>query len=135
MSPRPASWSTSRARCRSSRTASSNPDRLWIDLIGTRLHPNLEKRVFPVGDGLLEQVRIAKNRDDVIRVVLDFKDVWEHQVFYLENPTRARDRRPRAESGADRRRPPARSRPPTRRDGPAAPEPGDGSSARAAASA
>ncbi len=66
----------------------TNPDRLWIDLIGARLHPNLEKRVFPVGDGLLEQVRIAKNREDVIRVVLDFKDVWEHQVFYLENPTR-----------------------------------------------
>jgi len=65
-----------------------NPERLWIDLIGTRLHPNLEKRVFPVGDGLLEQVRIAKNRNDVVRVVLDFKEVWEHQVFYLENPTR-----------------------------------------------
>jgi N-acetylmuramoyl-L-alanine amidase len=65
-----------------------NPDRLWIDLIGTRLHPNLAQRVFPVGDGLLEKVRIAKNREDVIRVVLDFKEVWEHQVFYLENPTR-----------------------------------------------
>ena len=66
----------------------TNPDRLWIDLVGTRLHPNLARRVFPVGDGLLEQVRIAKNRDDVVRVVLDFKDVWEHQVFYLDNPTR-----------------------------------------------
>jgi N-acetylmuramoyl-L-alanine amidase len=65
-----------------------NPDRLWIDLLGTRLHPNLEKRVFPVGDGLLEQVRVGKNREDVVRVVLDFKDVWEHQIFYLENPTR-----------------------------------------------
>ena len=32
-------------------------------------------RVFPVGDGLLEQVRIGQNRDDVVRVVLDFKDV------------------------------------------------------------
>ena len=66
----------------------TNPDRLWIDLVGTRLHPNLARRVFPVGDGLLEQVRIAQNRDDVVRVVLDFKDVWEHQVFYLDNPTR-----------------------------------------------
>jgi N-acetylmuramoyl-L-alanine amidase len=65
-----------------------DPDRLWVDLRGTRLHPNLARRVFPVGDGLLEQVRIAQNRDDVVRVVLDFKDVWEHQVFYLENPTR-----------------------------------------------
>ena len=64
------------------------PDRLWVDLVGTRLHPNLAKRTFPVGDGLLEQVRIAQNRDDVVRVVLDFKDVWEHQVFFLDNPTR-----------------------------------------------
>ena len=64
------------------------PDRLWVDLVGTRLHPNLARRSFPVGDGLLEQVRVAQNRDDVVRVVLDFKDVWEHQVFFLENPTR-----------------------------------------------
>jgi N-acetylmuramoyl-L-alanine amidase len=65
-----------------------DPDRLWVDLVGTRLHPNLARRVFPVGDGLLEQVRIAQNRDDAVRVVLDFKDVWEHQVFYLESPPR-----------------------------------------------
>ncbi len=65
-----------------------NPDRLWVDLVGTRLHPNLARRVFPVGDGLLEQVRIAQNREDVVRVVLDFQDVWEHQVFYLDGPPR-----------------------------------------------
>jgi N-acetylmuramoyl-L-alanine amidase len=64
------------------------PDRLWVDLVGTRLHPNLAQRTFPVGDGLLEQVRIAQNRDDVVRVVLDFKDVWEHQVFQLDDPVR-----------------------------------------------
>lgn len=65
-----------------------NPDRLWIDLEGTRLHPNLTDRSFPVGDGLLEQVRIGQNRDRVVRIVLDFKAVKDHQVFYLENPTR-----------------------------------------------
>jgi N-acetylmuramoyl-L-alanine amidase len=65
-----------------------NPDRLWIDLDGTHLHPNLTDRAFPVGDGLLEQVRIGQNRDRVVRVVLDFKDVKDHQVFYLDNPTR-----------------------------------------------
>jgi N-acetylmuramoyl-L-alanine amidase len=66
----------------------ADPDRLWIDLAGTRLHPNLKARSFPVSDGLLEQIRIAQNRDDVVRVVLDFKDVKEHNVFFLENPTR-----------------------------------------------
>jgi N-acetylmuramoyl-L-alanine amidase len=77
------------------------PDRLWVDLVGTRLHPNLAQRTFPVGDGLLEQVRIAQNRDDVVRVVLDFKDVWEHQVFQLDDPVRlVIDVRGRARAGA-----------------------------------
>jgi N-acetylmuramoyl-L-alanine amidase len=65
-----------------------DPERLWIDLIGTRLHPNLEKRLFPVGDGLLERVRIAQNRPQVVRVVLDFKGSWEHNFFYLDGPPR-----------------------------------------------
>ena len=50
----------------------SNPDRLWIDLFGTRLHPKLEQRHFVVGDGLLQTIRLAHNRDNVVRVVLDF---------------------------------------------------------------
>jgi len=61
-----------------------NPDRLFVDLARTRLHPNLTSRTFPVGDGLLAQVRIGQNRDDVVRVVLDFKEVYEYSVFYLE---------------------------------------------------
>jgi N-acetylmuramoyl-L-alanine amidase len=65
-----------------------HPERLWVDMIGTRLHPNLTDRSFPVGDGLLQQVRIAQNRDDVVRIVLDFKEVRDHSVFYLDNPTR-----------------------------------------------
>jgi len=65
-----------------------HPERLWVDLQGTRLHPNLTDRNFPVGDGLLRQVRIAQNRDDVVRIVLDFKEVRDHSVFYLDNPTR-----------------------------------------------
>jgi len=66
----------------------ADPDRLWIDLDATRLHPNLVNRSFPVGDGLLERVRIGQNREDVVRVVLDFKDVKDHSIFYLENPLR-----------------------------------------------
>jgi N-acetylmuramoyl-L-alanine amidase len=66
----------------------ASPERLWVDLEGTRLHPNLVGRTFPVGDGLLEKIRIGQNRDDVVRVVLDFKDVKDHTIFYLENPTR-----------------------------------------------
>jgi N-acetylmuramoyl-L-alanine amidase len=66
----------------------AGPDRLWIDLVGTRLHPNLTTRAFPVGDGLLKQVRIAQNQPDVVRVVLDFKEVKDHSVVYMDDPTR-----------------------------------------------
>jgi N-acetylmuramoyl-L-alanine amidase len=64
------------------------PERLWIDLKGAHLHPNLKDRAFPVGDGLLEQVRIGQNQDDVVRVVLDVKTVKSHSVFYLQDPPR-----------------------------------------------
>ena len=67
-----------------------NPDRLFVDLSRTRLHPNLTSRTFPVGDGLLAQVRIAQNKDDVVRVVLDFKEVYEYSVFYLEEDRHTR---------------------------------------------
>jgi N-acetylmuramoyl-L-alanine amidase len=68
----------------------SNPDRLFVDLKGTRLHPNLTSRMFPVGDGLLAQVRLAQNTNDVVRVVLDFKEVYEHNVFYLQEEGKTR---------------------------------------------
>ena len=77
--------------------------------------PNLADRSFPVGDGLLEQVRVGQNRDDVVRVVLDFKDVKDHSVFYLQNPTapggrRARDAARRMASAAAAPAPPGPSR-------------------------
>jgi N-acetylmuramoyl-L-alanine amidase len=109
-----------------------NPERLWIDLIGTRLHPNLARRVFPVGDGLLEQIRIAQNRPDVVRVVLDFKDSWQHNFFYLDAPPRlvidvtgpgAREVRPQI---ADATAPPS-APPPADGSGPAKADPPSGS--------
>jgi N-acetylmuramoyl-L-alanine amidase len=66
----------------------SGPDRLYVDLIGTRLHPNLTDRSFPVGNGLLEKIRIGQNRPDAVRIVLDFRDVKETSVVYLHDPTR-----------------------------------------------
>ena len=68
----------------------SSPDRLFVDLSRTRLHPNLTSRTFPVGDGLLAQVRIGQNQNDLVRVVLDFKEVYEYNVFYLEEDKRTR---------------------------------------------
>ena len=65
-----------------------DPPRLFVDLIGTRLHPNLVGKTFPVGNAFLKQIRIGVNREDVVRVVIDFGEASSHSVFFLADPER-----------------------------------------------
>lgn len=66
----------------------TSPPRLFVDLIGTRLHPNLVGRSFPVGNAFLKQIRIGVNRENVVRVVVDFAEASSHNVFFLADPAR-----------------------------------------------
>jgi N-acetylmuramoyl-L-alanine amidase len=66
-----------------------NPDRLFFDLIGTR--PKLSGKsitVIPVGDHLLQRIRVAEPQHDVTRVVLDLVVPVESTTSRLDNPTR-----------------------------------------------
>ncbi|MBN2369460.1 MAG: AMIN domain-containing protein, partial [Vicinamibacteria bacterium] len=65
-----------------------NPDRLFIDLLGTRLHHDLTTRSFPIGDDFLKQARVGQFNNEVVRVVLDLKKVDQDMIFYLADPTR-----------------------------------------------
>jgi N-acetylmuramoyl-L-alanine amidase len=66
-----------------------NPDRIFFDLHGTRLAPELVGKSFSVtDDGFLKKVRAAQYSDDVTRVVLDVNDVTEYSAFLLPNPYR-----------------------------------------------
>jgi N-acetylmuramoyl-L-alanine amidase len=66
-----------------------NPDRIYFDLHGTRLAPELVGKSFAVtDDGFLKKVRAAQYSDDVTRVVLDVNDVTEYSAFLLPNPYR-----------------------------------------------
>src|ERR1019366_6840002 len=66
-----------------------NPDRIYFDLHGTRLAPELVGKSFAVtDDGFLKRVRAAQYTDDVTRVVLDVNDVTEYSAFLLPNPYR-----------------------------------------------
>ena len=66
-----------------------NPDRIYFDLHGTRLAPELVGKSFAVtDDGFLKRVRTAQYSDDVTRVVLDVNDVTEYSAFLLPNPYR-----------------------------------------------
>ena len=66
-----------------------NPDRIYFDLHGTRLAPDLVGKSFSVtDDGFLKRVRAAQYSDDVTRIVLDVNDVTEYSAFLLPNPYR-----------------------------------------------
>jgi N-acetylmuramoyl-L-alanine amidase len=66
-----------------------NPDRIYFDLHGTKLAPELVGKSFAVtDDGFLKKIRAAQYTDDITRVVLDVNDVTEYSAFLLPNPYR-----------------------------------------------
>jgi N-acetylmuramoyl-L-alanine amidase len=66
-----------------------NPDRIYFDLHGTRLAPELVGKSFAVtDDGFLRKIRPAQYSDDITRVVLDVSDVTEYSAFLLPDPYR-----------------------------------------------
>jgi len=65
-----------------------DPARIYFDLLGARVTKDLASRIFPVGDGFLQQIRVGQNKADVVRVVLDFQNVSEYNVFTLPDPYR-----------------------------------------------
>ena len=66
----------------------TNPDRIYFDLLNTRLSESLASETFPVGDGFLKQIRVGQNKPDVVRVVLDFESISRYNVFSLPDPHR-----------------------------------------------
>ncbi len=66
-----------------------NPDRIFFDLHGAKLSPELTgKSVEVTDDGFLKRIRMAQFSNDVTRVVLDVSDVSEYSAFLLPNPWR-----------------------------------------------
>lgn len=66
-----------------------SPDRIFFDLHGTRLSPELiGKSDQVIDDGFLRQIRAAQFSNDVTRVVLDVSDVSDYSAFFLPNPPR-----------------------------------------------
>ncbi|MCY4598144.1 MAG: N-acetylmuramoyl-L-alanine amidase [Bryobacterales bacterium] len=67
----------------------SRPDRLYIDLFGSIMSKSLIKGVqVVVADTLLSTARLAQNRGNKARLVLDLKRPTSFDVFWLDNPTR-----------------------------------------------
>ncbi|HEU5414952.1 MAG TPA: N-acetylmuramoyl-L-alanine amidase [Candidatus Angelobacter sp.] len=66
----------------------AHPDRIFFDLYGVKLAPDLVGKTFDVEAGFLHRIRVAQNRAGMARVVLDVDDVAEYSAFLLPNPYR-----------------------------------------------
>jgi N-acetylmuramoyl-L-alanine amidase len=66
-----------------------NPDRIFFDLYGAHLSPELiGKSVQVTDDGFLTRIRAAQFSNDISRIVLDVNNVTEYSAFFLPNPPR-----------------------------------------------
>jgi N-acetylmuramoyl-L-alanine amidase len=64
------------------------PDRIFFDLYGARLSPELVGRSMEVtDDGFLSRIRVVQY-NNVVRVVLDVNSVSDYSAFFLANPSR-----------------------------------------------
>jgi N-acetylmuramoyl-L-alanine amidase len=66
----------------------ASPDRIYFDLHRAQLTPALANKDFDVQDGLLKSVRIAQNKQGVVRVVLDVNGARDYSAYLLSNPYR-----------------------------------------------
>jgi N-acetylmuramoyl-L-alanine amidase len=65
-----------------------HPDRIFFDLYDTKLASDLVGKSFDVEAGFLHRIRVAQNKANMARVVLDVDDVAEYSAFLLPNPYR-----------------------------------------------
>jgi len=67
----------------------ANPERIYFDIAGAK--PALSKErihTIPVGDALLQQIRVSETQPNVTRIVLDLNQRAEFTAAMLANPAR-----------------------------------------------
>jgi N-acetylmuramoyl-L-alanine amidase len=66
----------------------SSPDRIYFDLYKADLSAKFASNVPDIDGGLLKSVRVAQNRDGVVRIVLDVNGAKNYSAYLLGNPYR-----------------------------------------------
>ena len=66
----------------------TSPDRVYFDISNTRLSKEFVNPKTAGGDPFLKQIRVAQNRSDAVRVVLDISGAPDYMVSELSDPFR-----------------------------------------------
>jgi N-acetylmuramoyl-L-alanine amidase len=70
-----------------SRHRLTKPDRIFFDIKGSRLGPDLQKNIA-VGNGMLKLVRTSQFDRETVRVVLDLGKISDYRAINLDDPAR-----------------------------------------------
>jgi N-acetylmuramoyl-L-alanine amidase len=65
-----------------------NPERIFFDIDGAHVAANLAAQPIQVNDARLKTIRLAQNRHDVVRVVLDMNHASNCAAYLLRDPDR-----------------------------------------------
>ena len=65
-----------------------HPDRIFFDLLDTKLASTLVGKTLDVDDGFLKKIRVAQFQPGKTRVVLEVDDLSDYEAFLLPNPSR-----------------------------------------------
>jgi N-acetylmuramoyl-L-alanine amidase len=66
----------------------ASPDRIYFNLYKANVGAKLSRQELEVNDGLLESVRVAQNKPEVVRLVLNVNGEKDYSAFLLANPYR-----------------------------------------------
>ncbi len=66
----------------------SSPDRIYFDLYKANLSPKFASSAPDVTGGLLKSLRVAQNRQGVVRIVLDVNGAKNYSAYLLGDPYR-----------------------------------------------
>ena len=66
----------------------ASPDRIYFNLYKAKVGLKLTRKALDVNDGNLQSVRVAQNKPDVVRLVLNISGEKDYSAFLLANPYR-----------------------------------------------
>jgi N-acetylmuramoyl-L-alanine amidase len=66
----------------------TSPERIYFDLYKAELGPRLPRQAVNVQGGLLTAIRVAQNKPDTVRLVLDVNGAKDYSAFLVANPYR-----------------------------------------------
>jgi N-acetylmuramoyl-L-alanine amidase len=66
----------------------SDPDRVFFDLLETKLSSALRGKTFAVDDGILKKIRLAQYKPGQARIVLEVEDHSDYHAYLVSDPPR-----------------------------------------------